>query len=142
MPPLRVFCARKGHFSVTPMEQQYPLEDCSVQCSQWKCHLLYGRYVQTLNIRIDLVADSPEEDAGDVIVVATTNGDGQVSLPDDRVMIKDWSENRDIVPILQAAGVIGSPKLGGYSYPVFPLLKKPKIFPAKPASTALGEHRK
>jgi hypothetical protein len=113
------------------MDQQYRLEDCSVQCAMWKCHLVFERYGQTCNIRIAFIADSPEEDSGETIAVASTNGDGKVSLPDDRVMFKNWTENRDVVDILQAAGVIGPSEIGGYRYPVYPLLKKPKLFPAK-----------
>jgi hypothetical protein len=112
-----------------PMAKQYRLEDCVFEFEDGtQCYALFGRYHHGLNIRIDLI------DMKDQVVycVATTNSD-LIKVTDDQVMIKDWTENKGIVPILQKAGLIGD-LISDNLYPVYTLLKKPKDFPLKKVS--------
>jgi hypothetical protein len=94
------------------------LPNVLVQLDQWKCKLFASRYVHDGNVSLQLI-DMTE---GCPIATATINP--QVRLPDDEVMIKDYSENRGMIAALQGAGVIGETPLPRpqCEFPVFKLL--------------------
>lgn len=75
---------------------------------RFPCELRFDRYRSTNNLAVELVVDDPKgklEDTyhGEPVTVATTN---LTPLPDDRIALKNWSENAGIVESLVKAGFI------------------------------------
>lgn len=83
----------------------------------------FERYVETKNICILLYTQE-----GELYAKATTNHPA-FKMPDDRVLIKDWTENVGLPAVLIKAGLIGEriPN-DACPYPIYQLLKKPDNF--------------
>ncbi len=110
------------------MNLPYTLPHLRVTFKHWTCTLEYGRYLRggrNIAITLNDVTD------GQRVITATVNAPEDLTLPDDLVMIKDWTENEGIVEVLQAAGVIGREQREGFMYPTFALLKRPSAMPGR-----------
>jgi len=85
------------------------IPEIRVRFKEWTCKLYMTRYGFTGNVCLKL------HDASDSMPVASAsvnphrpNTDEMVKLPDDRIMVKDYSENRGMLKALQAANVIST----------------------------------
>jgi len=98
-----------------------------VKFKQWNCILEFGQYKENDRIAISLV----EEETGEDVATVTINLD-KVSLSDNEVIIKDYSENEGVYEALVKAEIISRAKRyihsGFISAPVCDLLiTVPKI---------------
>lgn len=75
----------------------------------YECEVSFGRYYNG-NIAIQLVGSTNTEYEGEVIAVASVNG--EIELNDDVVGIKTWSENEGMAQTLINGGVIEPELLG------------------------------
>jgi hypothetical protein len=99
------------------MMDSVELPTLRVHFSEWVCKVIVSRYAQTGNILLSLY------DTVDGTPVATATINPHRPIPDDRVVIKDYSENSGMIAALQAAGIIGDvPVDAVFEFPVFALL--------------------
>ena len=100
------------------------LENWTVEIDGHKCYAAFNRYIKPYNVSIELnVVDTHEPYAR----VTINDGKGR---SDDRVLVKDYSENEGLPELLQKAGLLGK-HLSNYPYAEYELLLKPATLLSK-----------
>ena len=102
----------------TMADDDVPLADWRIDIGGYTCYAAFNRYMDPFNIAINLKIVDTHEDYARVTI-----NDGK-ARPDDRVLVKDYSENEGLPEILQEAGLIGKLIRDG-PYAEYELLLKP-----------------
>jgi len=109
-----------------------------VQFKQWNCQLKFEKYANNNRVCISLfnadpmIEDDIEWPAGTVPIATATVNISDVTLVEDEVIIKDYSENKGMLNVLVEAGIVSKPdryiKSGFVECPVCKLLVDPKDY--------------
>lgn len=78
--------------------------DNIVRFKQWTCRVVFTQYQDNHRLAILLL----DAETGERIAVATVNIPDEYLQPDE-VIIKNYSENEGILPVLEEAGIVAPP---------------------------------
>jgi len=103
------------------MDHEIP--NVRVHWREWTCSIHAFRYASTGNVGLQLYEKGIPMATASINPSSTSTGMG-VILPDDEVMIKDYTENEGIAAALQEAGIIARASMTrpGCAFPVYKLL--------------------
>lgn len=116
------------------MTDTTPLENWRVAIHGRTCYAGFTRYIDPFNIAIELHDAATHEDVAQVTI-----NDGQ-PRPDDRILVKDYTENTGLPEILQRAGLIGA-LISDEPYAEYELLLRPQALVSRAAAAAASVNK-